>query len=95
MTLKVSDYVDILVQREEREILLDGLDIPETAYFLDHDSDCLIEMPFDIIARIGVSSQAQVADTMMGGVYSSIYSVIPSGLSTFLTVTLPFSSITS
>ena len=57
VTFKVSDHVNILVQREEREILLDGLDIPETADLLDNDLDGFIEMPFNIIARFSVNSE--------------------------------------
>ena len=60
MTLKESDIINILVQRKERETLLDRLNVPEAADSLDNDLNSLIEMPFNIIARLGINSQVQV-----------------------------------
>ena len=60
MAFKESDNVNVLVQRKERKILLNGLDVPETADLLDNDLDSFIEMPFNIIARFSVNSEVQV-----------------------------------
>ena len=60
MTLEIANHIDILVEREEGEVPLYGLDVTEAAYFFNHLFDGFIETTLDFIARMGIARHIQM-----------------------------------